>query len=62
MDKKQERFIMRYARRVKPQHKHSPDHVVIRKDSLKLIIKEAYDMGKQDAQKGLMSQWLEKHS
>lgn len=49
MDRRQMRFVMRAARKAKPQHKQSPDHVVVRKDSLKKIILEAYEMGREDA-------------
>ena len=50
MDNRQLRFVMRGARRANT-NKPTATHVTVRKDSLVTIIKEAYEMGKEDALK-----------
>lgn len=50
MDNRQLKFAMRAARRANT-NKSPATHVTVRKDSLITIIKEAYQMGKEDARK-----------
>ena len=48
MSKRQMRHVLRWTRRSNT-NKMPETHVLVRKDSLQLIILEAYRMGKEDA-------------
>jgi hypothetical protein len=50
MSARQQRFVLRAARRANT-NKSPATHVTVRKDSLITIIKEAYSMGLEDARK-----------
>ena len=51
MTNRQLRFLMRGSKRTVAQHKQS-DYVYVRKDSIRRIITEAYNMGKEDSKNG----------